>query len=321
VSGVDLLRHLRCFVAVAEELHFGRAAARLHMSQPPLSQRIKALEAALGTPLLERTSRRVALTPAGRALLPEARELLLRAERIERLNARLAAGEVGQQHAGLPEEVEADVVAGLLERAAARWPDVELHVRQAAPAELRRALEAGELDLALLHHPLQPGALESGAVLARPLGVLVAADHPLAVGAEVEPHLLAGHDLVLRPPADAPELYDALLADLYALGAVPGTLRHASGAALSTGLALSGAAVVVAQRPTAVPDGLRWRPIAGDPLRVRVSPVWRRNADGPTTRGLAAVLAELLEQRGEWTTERPAPPRPSHPRPTSGLPW
>src|SRR5580692_6780405 len=89
------LRQLRYFVAVAEELHFGRASARLHMTQPPLSQTIQALEAAMGAPLFARTKRSVALTPAGAALLPEVRRLLLQAEALPALVQRAAAGETG----------------------------------------------------------------------------------------------------------------------------------------------------------------------------------------------------------------------------------
>ena len=114
IVSMDLVRHLRCFVAVAEELHFGRAAARLHMAQPPLSQRVRALETALGARLLERTSRRVALTPAGRALLPEARSLLARADGLGELVAEAAADAARPVlRAAVTADLPAEVVAAL----------------------------------------------------------------------------------------------------------------------------------------------------------------------------------------------------------------
>ena len=123
---MDLLRHLRYFVAVAEELHFGRAAARLHIAQSPLSQRIKALESALGVELLVRTTRRVELTPAGALLLDEARGVVERVERLESVVARIRTGETGALRLGVSPDLPAGAVAELAARVAALHPELRV---------------------------------------------------------------------------------------------------------------------------------------------------------------------------------------------------
>ena len=124
---MDLLRHLRYFVAVAEELHFGRAAARLHIAQSPLSQRIKALESALGVELLVRTTRRVELTPAGALLLEEARGVVERVERLESVVARIRTGDTGALRLGVSPDLPAGAVAELAARVGGAAPGAARH--------------------------------------------------------------------------------------------------------------------------------------------------------------------------------------------------
>lgn len=118
------LRPLRYFVAVAEEMHFSRAAARFHMTQPPLSQTIQALESQLGTPLFSRTRRSVALTAAGRALLPEAQRLLMQAESLPALVQRAAAGESGQLRLAFVSSADYSVLPVALRECRTAYPAV-----------------------------------------------------------------------------------------------------------------------------------------------------------------------------------------------------
>src|SRR4051812_15156741 len=141
------LRQLRYFVAVAEEMHFGRAAARLHMTQPPLSQTIQSLEAALGTPLFARTKRSVALTPAGTALLPEARRLLTQAEVLPDLARRAASGESGRLSLAFVSTADYSVLPPFLREFRERYPQVHIDLREATSDVQLEDLEQGRIDV------------------------------------------------------------------------------------------------------------------------------------------------------------------------------
>jgi DNA-binding transcriptional LysR family regulator len=312
---VDLVRHLRYFVTVAEELHFGRAAERLHMSQPPLSQRIRALEERAGGRLLQRTSRRVELTPLGRRLLPEAQALLDHADRVSGLLDALAEGELYELRVGLPPELPAPAVGGVLAACRAAHPEAEIDLVQGHPLLLEQELLAGRLSLALLRQPVAPG-LRPGAVLRRPLGALLRADSPLAAADEVELFELAGHELVLFPRAQAPEHYDGLLADLRALGFAPASVRAADGPAVAAGLVLAGGAVALTDRPPADGDGLAWRGLAGSPLWLRAA---LTRAPGTRAEALDETLARLIADADGWELAGVAGRGRPGPRPSSGL--
>ncbi|MDX3380558.1 LysR substrate-binding domain-containing protein [Streptomyces niveiscabiei] len=182
------LRTLRYFVAVAEELHFGRAAARLHMSQPPLSRAIRRLEADVGAVLFERSP--VALTPAGAVLLDEARELLGRAERA-RVRVATAAG-AGVLVVGLLGDSADARVTRLARVHRERYPHVEVRVRETDLADPTCGLHAGGVDVALTRGPFDETGLVVGELGTDPVGVLLRADDPLAGRESLTPGELAG---------------------------------------------------------------------------------------------------------------------------------
>ena len=144
------LRHLRYFVAVAEELHFRRAADRLHMSQPPLSQQIRALEEELGVTLLERTQRRVTLTAAGAAFYERAREILAAVEDASRLVKRVNRGEVGRLAVGFVGSAMYALVPEVLGTFASRYGEVALHLRELTTSAQLRQLESGQIDVGFI---------------------------------------------------------------------------------------------------------------------------------------------------------------------------
>jgi DNA-binding transcriptional LysR family regulator len=301
---VDLLAHLRCFVAVAEERHFGRAAARLHVTQPALSRTIARLEKTLGAQLFERTSRTVRLSSAGEVLLADAEHLVDRADRFLATAAQARRGEIGTIRAGIPLGLPAPTVATLARTFRERHPAVGLELRE-LPAGGR--LGPG-LDAALLVP--EPGDARAdrhrGPVLVQELGVLVPAVSALAARRELHLADLAGHALALLP-IDRAGWEPHLLAACRRGGFEPVAVHRPEQLAFALGLVLAGEAIALGDRDAA-PDDVVWRPLVGRPVSRRLQPVWR---GGAQDRGRGALFAQAavdaLRSDGAWVREADHP--------------
>ncbi|MBR8642739.1 LysR family transcriptional regulator [Streptomyces tuirus] len=331
---MDLVRHLECFVAVAEESHFGRAAARLGMAQPPLSQRIQRLEKHLGVRLFDRTSRQVALTEAGALLLTEAREVLARSEAFMATARRIRDGETGLLRAALPPDLSGETVAALLAgftRAGLHGLELELH--EQSTAQQLKGFAAHELDVGLIHHPCDVSGLELGPVLRRELGVLLPRGGAAAGLDEVPLASLTGYDLILFPRAGAPAVYDDLLTTCARNGYTPPAVRHAQGTSFVRGLVLSAEAVAFSPRDTHrqggggsrggtdgdpardTDDGVVWRPLTGAPLALRHSVAWPAGRGDAAVAAFAEAATHALRATAGATPDLPV--RPLHLRPAS----
>jgi DNA-binding transcriptional LysR family regulator len=178
------LRHLRYFLFVAEEMHFGRAAQRLGISQPPLSQQIRALEEELGVQLFERTSRRVSLTAAGRALLPQAREALAQMDRAAQAARQAHRGEIGRLGLGFTASAPfVPRVADALYAFRQSHPQVELALQELARDEQIARLEKDELDIGIIRafeRPLLPAGMGAECLIEEDMLLALRQDHPLA---------------------------------------------------------------------------------------------------------------------------------------------
>ncbi|MBL2855433.1 LysR family transcriptional regulator, partial [Klebsiella pneumoniae] len=175
------LRHLRYFVAVAEELHFGRAAARLNISQPPLSQQIQILEQQTGARLFARTNRSVSLTAAGKQFLADSRQILAQVDEAAARAARLHHGETGELRIGFTSSAPfIKAVSDTLSMFRQRLPDVHILTRETNTREQIVPLSEGALDLGLLRNTQLPDTLAWERVLREPLLAMVPANHPLA---------------------------------------------------------------------------------------------------------------------------------------------
>ena len=173
---------LRCFLAVAEDLHFGRAAQRMNMTQPPLSRQIQLLEHELGVTLFERTSRAVKLTPAGRTFLPEAKQMLRLAEGAIVSAKRVARGEVGPVTLGFTPGSSYAFVPRLVAAAMEEMPDVDLVLREMDSAHQMEALAAGRLDAGAVRLPVDRRGMELACVMREQMLLAVPEGHALAEG-------------------------------------------------------------------------------------------------------------------------------------------
>jgi DNA-binding transcriptional LysR family regulator len=204
------LRRLRYFMAVAERLHFGRAAQALHISQPPLSRAIRALEDELGVSLFARTRRRVELTAAGTRLLEDTRRLVSQLERTVQEVRAMASGERGRLRIGFVSLADYGVLPDLLRSYKAAHPQVQLALREMLSPEQALALAAGELDFGLLLPPVSGVArLEHIVVQRESFVIALPAKHRLAgTKGKVSLRELAGEPFVTIPREIAPRLYD-----------------------------------------------------------------------------------------------------------------
>ncbi|MDF2466916.1 MAG: LysR family transcriptional regulator [Ramlibacter sp.] len=223
------LRLWRQFIAVAEELHFGRAAVRLHMTQPPLTQAIAHLEQLLGVRLFERTKRSVQLTAAGEALLPEARELLARAQALP-AHARAAAdGEVGRLRLAFVSTVGFGLLPQWVRAFRTLYPQVEFELIEATGDVQMQALERGDIDAGfMLHSPgFAPEGLEHLRIAREPLVVALPEHHALATSRSLSFGPLLEEALVIFPRRILPSLHDAIFGMYHAAGRTPRIAQEA----------------------------------------------------------------------------------------------
>lgn len=206
------LRVLRYFVAVAEELHFGRAAERVLVSQPALSRQIADLEQLLEVRLFERTSRQVRLTEAGAALLVEARRVLVQAERAVEIARRAGQGELGRVRVGFLGSACNSVLPPVVRAFRTRYPHVALELNELLDDEQVHRLSEGQIDVGFLRAVPDRALLQSEVVLSEPLAAVLPAHHAFASRASINLAALADEDFILWPRAEAVESYDEIIA-------------------------------------------------------------------------------------------------------------
>jgi DNA-binding transcriptional LysR family regulator len=297
------LRQLRYFVAVAEELHFGRAATRLHMTQPPLSQAILALEEALGAPLFLRSRRSVALTPAGQALLPEARRMLDQAAELPELVRRAASGESGRLSLAFVSSADYSVLPPFLRSYRAQFPQVQISLQEATSDVQVDELLHNRVDCGLLIAPLPDKAraeldylkvLDEPLILAAPAGLAALAtkaESP-ADGGPVWLKDLPPLPLIIFPRPIAPSLHDAILACFRGAGLAPAIGQQAiqmqtivSLVSAGMGLALVPQSVSNLRRP-----GVEYRALRDVSPQVETGLAWRRDNRSPVLLGFLDLL-------------------------------
>ncbi|MEE7451014.1 LysR family transcriptional regulator [Methylobacterium radiotolerans] len=291
---------LRCFAAVAEELHFGRAAARLNMTQPPLSRQIQVLERVLDVQLLERTSRTVRLTDAGRSFLPEAQRILRLAETATHVTRQVAAGRAGVLKFGFTAASAYDFLPRLVTAFRRALPDVTLALREMVSKDQIEELLAGRIDAALVRPPVTHPDLIAVRALAEPLVVALPAGNPLALRDALTLADLGREPFVGYAPNEARYFHDLVLGLIAEAEIRPAMVQQLT--QIHSILALVRAALGIALVPAAAErlrfEGVVFRPLAlPAPRPVELLLAWRRDADYPLIAQLVSILAEMPPAR------------------------
>lgn len=294
------IRHLRYFLAVAEELHFGRAAVRLHMAQPPLSQAIRQLEDELGATLLTRTSRSVSLTAAGSALLVDAHAVLEQLAQAEAKVRRVHAGEAGELVVGYMNPAMDAVLCRALAEFRAKRPGVALRLRELPSPVQMEELRAGRLDIAFVRAGSEGQAAAAGPELAfrvvarEPYVLALPTGHPLAKLKRVPLSLAGRYPFILFQRETLPALHDAILAAFRASGGEPVISQVVQGKHASLTLVAAGLGLCLVPASAA-----QWRR-RGVVLR----PVESEQCVPTVVTEHAAVPLPVVEMRAVWVPGR-----------------
>jgi DNA-binding transcriptional LysR family regulator len=304
VAGVEL-RQLRYFVTLAEELHFGRAAAREHIVQSALSQQLQRLERELGVRLLERSTHHVGLTAAGAAFLVEARQILAHLDRAARV-ARSATGSSPSLRVGII-DASYDSMPQILHEVQARYPDLVIHqVELSVPEQYQRLLD-GRLDVGIGRAALAPAGVASHLFRLDPLGVLVPHGHPFTSGDGVPVATLAREPLLLAEDAQAPEFNQFVVEMCRSAGFTPtvyeGTVESIRAAAdlVAAGRCLY---CVPSSCISALPETI-WRPLIEPESHYPWSILWRATDTTDHVRAIVTCALAMSKRLGWLTTPDP----------------
>ena len=289
------LQRLRYFVAVAEELHFGRAAERLHMSQPPLSQQIRLLERELDTALFDRSTRRVSLTDAGAFLYPEAVRLLATADGVDHLMDQHRHGQAGTLRVGFVDSAAYEVMPRVLSEYRRRWPRVGYELHTMSSDEQVQALREGRIDLGIGRAAADARNVEAMLVMHEPLLVAVGASHRLAAAPQTSLRNLAGESIIGFDRRVSPSLH-AVLAGMLGTEGVPyDPIIEATEYATILGFVAAGEgiAIVPASVQTFRPPDLHYVTLRDRSASVRLLLLTRAGEPPPLVAQALDVVAEL----------------------------
>lgn len=295
------LRHLRYFVAVAEELSFTRAALRLHIGQPPLSHQIQMLEAEVGAQLLERSKRWVRLTEAGSLFLADARRVLALSEQAVQTARRAQRGEAGELRVGFTFSTPlTPLFATVINRYRQRYPGVSLTLHEMSTQRQIEALAARELDLGLVRPP-EAGvseAVELSVLRQDPLVLVLPLGHPLARHKKVAVSALQGLPFVMYPPSAGTGIHPQILRLCRAAGFLPTIAMEAGEASTIIGLVAAGCGISVLPSSFDIirMEGVCYRPLADPAATTSLLLAQRREENSPLVAAFMAVAHEATRE-------------------------
>jgi DNA-binding transcriptional LysR family regulator len=295
------LSQLRCFLAIAEEMHFGRAADRLNMTQPPLSRQLQQLENSLGVDLVERSSRFVQLTAAGKAFLVDARHILRAAEDAQLTVRRVAKGEGGLISLGFIPATSYSLLPKLVAFVSKELPYVQLVLREMVTFDQVEALTNGRIDAGILRLPIDRRGLGAIALSREPFVLAVPESSPLASKKTVTIKDLDRQPFVMYAPIESRYHYDLLSSAFQVAGIQPQFVQYAR--EIHTMLALVGAGIGIAMVPNVASNlgisNVKIQKIALRPqLFSEMTLVWRKESENPALRiFINGVLPKFLEEQ------------------------
>jgi DNA-binding transcriptional LysR family regulator len=280
------IRSFTCFIAVAEDLHFRRAAARLNLTQSALSQRIRALEDEIGTPLLERDRRHVSLTPAGHIFLRHVRAAVVSATLAKTEALRAVRGEIGRLRLGFTVIAFYGTLPLAVRQFRDRYPEIAIDLIEMNSPAVEAALAADEVDLGVLHPPLYISVLDSRALRPQRMLLALPEGHRLADKPVIAVRDLEGQPLLIAPRSVGPSFADRLMALFHAEGITPTIAQEVTPMTTLTGLVSAGTGLgFVTEGIAAVSrPGVIYRPIAPEPPSLPIAIAWRR--------GIMPLIAE-----------------------------
>jgi DNA-binding transcriptional LysR family regulator len=284
------LRHLRYFITVAEELHFGRAAERLHMAQPPLSQQIRQLETQLGFQLFYRTKRSVRLTEAGQVFLDYCHQIMAQLEQGIQAGQQASRGEIGKLSIGFVSSTAYSVLPDLLQQFRNQFPGVALTLRELTTDQQVQWLHDKRIDVGFLRPPVEDPAFQQVIVLREPLVVALPERHPLAAVSKVALKSLTSEPFILFPRRLATGLYDQIISLCQQAQFSPRVVQEAI--QIQTIISLVAAEMGIAIVPVSIQNlqrtGVVYRPLQEPTPEAAIAVVWRQADSSPT-------LAQFLQ--------------------------
>lgn len=286
------LRHLRYFVTLAEELHFGRAAEKLHIAQPPLSQQIQQLEAELGFQLFHRTKRTVQLTAAGQVFLSEVQGILRQLDRAVQIGRQISRGEMGQLAIGFVSSTAYNVLPPILRKFRTRVPGVNLELHEMTTDRQLQWLREGQIDVGFLRPPVEEDIFNFEIVFEEPLVVALPETHPIANQSSVSLRSLSNELFILFPRPIAPGLYDRIISLCQQVDFSPTVIQEAI--QMQTIVSLVAAQMGIAIVPESLQHlqrtGVVYKSMQEPTASVAIAMIWRCNDTSPALQRFLEVV-------------------------------
>lgn len=286
------LRHLRYFVTLAEELHFGRAAEKLHIAQPPLSQQIQQLEAELGFQLFHRTKRTVQLTAAGQVFLSEVEAIMRQLNRAVQIGRQTSRGEMGQLAIGFVSSTAYNILPPILRKFRTRVPGVNLELHEMTTDRQLQWLREGQIDVGFLRPPIEEDIFNYEIVFEEPLVVALPETHLIANQSSVSLRSLSNELFILFPRPIAPGLYDRIISLCQQVDFSPTVVQEAI--QMQTIVSLVAAEIGIAIVPESLQHlqrtGVVYKTMLEPTASVAIAMIWRSNDTSPALQRFLEVV-------------------------------